>query len=315
MLGELSVGRLSFRIHCIFAGGVSFLAHQLGFARGLTLSLATASYLATQAFLGGRRVAMETRKAQLFRRQYGDFSLDMLPLSAKASAVIERGVMVHPDDGYFKFSNLPALAAAARAGEDGIWRLSDGTLFVSVSTKMPDVTGAMVEWWFGWHGSVAQRYRLWHPDAHVWCGWKEDRSGASGKAVYVGNTSFVDEYVGTSFHQLGIEFVDPAHWGVPVPSGGAAVCARTTLRPVGLQSGFLCHLCVPEPGGGIIMHSWFWLRLSSPWLNQAVLGRLSRTVIDDRLGCDLFRHCAEEMQHLARFLPGLYARETLHKGR
>jgi glyoxylase-like metal-dependent hydrolase (beta-lactamase superfamily II) len=32
---------------------------------------------------------------------------------------------------------------------------------------MPGVTGAMFEWWMGWHYMEAQRYKLWHPRAHI----------------------------------------------------------------------------------------------------------------------------------------------------
>ena len=46
--------------------------------------------------------------------------------------------------------------------ENGCGRLSDGGLRVSVRTDMPGVTPAMWEWWFGWHGSDARRYKLWH---------------------------------------------------------------------------------------------------------------------------------------------------------
>jgi hypothetical protein len=29
------------------------------------------------------------------------------------------------------------------------------------------VTGAMFEWWMGWHYMEHQRYKLWHPRAHI----------------------------------------------------------------------------------------------------------------------------------------------------
>jgi hypothetical protein len=37
-----------------------------------------------------------------------------------------------------------------------------------------------------------------------------------------------------------------------------------------------------------------------------------RRAIPDQVGLDLLRHCAEEMNHLARFLPALYADKGVH---
>jgi len=39
-------------------------------------------------------------------------------------------------------------------------RLVSGEISVAVLTKMPGVTGAMFEWWMGWHYMENQRYKL-----------------------------------------------------------------------------------------------------------------------------------------------------------
>ena len=70
----------------------------------------------------------------------------------------------------------------------------------------------MWDWWFGWHGRDSSRYKLWHPDAHRFSAMAEDRSAdrsLDDRQRYVGNVSFVDEYVGGTLHQLAIRFVDP----------------------------------------------------------------------------------------------------------
>ena len=51
------------------------------------------------------------------------------------------------DDGY-------------HATENGYGKTRDGGLQVSARTDMPGVTPAMWDWWFGWHGSDARRYKL-----------------------------------------------------------------------------------------------------------------------------------------------------------
>jgi hypothetical protein len=44
--------------------------------------------------------------------------------------------------------------------ENGFTRLENGQIFVAVLTKMPQVTGKMIDWWFGWHYMESQRYKL-----------------------------------------------------------------------------------------------------------------------------------------------------------
>ena len=51
--------------------------------------------------------------------------------------------------------------------ENGFTTLGDGQTMVAVRTNMPGCTGAMFEWWMGWHTVEAERYKLWHPRDHV----------------------------------------------------------------------------------------------------------------------------------------------------
>jgi hypothetical protein len=96
--------------------------------------------------------------------------------------------------------------------EDGWVLTQDGGMRVSVRTDMPGVTPAMVDWWFGWHGDAPAKYKLWHPQAHVHAGWRETPpAGTSGRALYVGQTSIVDEYIGSDLIRGAISFVPPAN--------------------------------------------------------------------------------------------------------
>ena len=68
---------------------------------------------------------------------------------------------------------FPLVDHADELLEPGYWPLEtgfglgpDGSVQVFVLTQMPKVTPAMWDWWFAWHGSEAQRYKLWHPRAH-----------------------------------------------------------------------------------------------------------------------------------------------------
>jgi hypothetical protein len=205
--------------------------------------------------------------------------------------------------------------------ENGWTRLANGHLFVAVRTPMPGVTPAMIDWWFAWHGVEAQRYKLWHPRAHLHARMERALAGAPGlgdREKYVGNVSFVTEYVGDRLLELSIVFRDPSHYFDTARFGaarvGTAVCARVGFATWPLDTAHLIHL-VQETEDGCAMRSRFWLgdlqaRSLGPAhvLNRHLLQRgvIARVGIPSSAGRDLLVHCAKEMAHLATFLPALY---------
>jgi DAPG hydrolase PhiG domain len=200
---------------------------------------------------------------------------------------------------------------------DEVRRNAQGLVLVTCATDLPGVTPDMVDWWFGWHLPESQRYRLWHPTAHVAAKVKEDRSHLSDdRARYIGNESHVDEYIGRSLKKLTIAFRSPTEFGFDVLPGAQAttICATTADRVMGGRGGYLCHHVVRTDKGSQ-MRSGFWLgeiEHKVP-LMQAVLGPvlnskgLRRLIVPDQMALDLLQHCGEEMNHLARFLPALFA--------
>ena len=89
------------------------------------------------------------------------------------------------------------------------------------------------------------------------------------------------------------------------------VCARTGLGDIPIDVGYLAHY-IRRTATGSEMRSRFWIggRYAagrSPL--GAVLARAARIVMrpTEADARTLFVHCAEEMQHLASFLPELYA--------
>ncbi|MCJ0891565.1 hypothetical protein MTX35_05185 [Rhodococcus sp. ARC_M12] len=204
------------------------------------------------------------------------------------------------------------------AVETGYGRRADGVTFVAVRTVMPRVTAAMWDWWFGWHSTEAARYKLWHPDAHLYAALADDRTALDipDKAKYIGNTTFVDEYVGPKLQQLGIGFRDPIAHGFDVPADQTIVFGRvgSSIAPVDL--GWLAHQVRPVAGGAE-MRSRFHLNLRGlrvPDVKQAACAVQRGASVDPTdlvLGLDLARelmlHCGQEMNHLAGFLPELYA--------
>jgi hypothetical protein len=204
--------------------------------------------------------------------------------------------------------------------QNGFTITSGGAMHVNVVTEMPDVTPAMIDWWFGWHGDSPERYKLWHPKAHVHAQWAAPPPvGSTGRARYVGHTSEVDEYLGSAMIRGAIQFRRPEELGLvdaTVAAGvdATAVCARTGLVDLPVDLGYLAHHVATVPGGSI-MRSRFWLggpdiAARSATLRAAVPVAkriVGLTELDARA---LLVHCSQEMTHLATFLPALYEQES-----
>ena len=132
--------------------------------------------------------------------------------------------------------------------ENGHTRLDNGQVFVAVRTEMPGTTGAMFEWWMGWHYMEAQRYKLWHPRAHVDNGTVEmrgDDPGLSDREKYR-TTHYVTEYIGKHLNRIAITFYDPRKFfsdRADFNGGGttALVCGRVDLQRVPITVGWLIH--------------------------------------------------------------------------
>jgi hypothetical protein len=209
--------------------------------------------------------------------------------------------------------------------ETGYTNLPDGTAHVAVLTQFPGTTGEMIDWWFGWHGAETERYKLWHPQAHLFSQMRYRRTevtGLSDRQRYIGNTSYVDEYVGPFIHRLAIQFHEPRDFGLAEDAFkdagiSTAICARVGFSDRPVDSGYLIHL-IRETSEGCEMRSRFWLGEAHvralPEHNplDRLLGTrfVRRLMMPERLGRDLLIHCAEEMNHLASFLPALFAQES-----
>lgn len=210
--------------------------------------------------------------------------------------------------------------AAARLLDDGYQPVEtgytltrDGGAAVFCLTPMPGVTPADWSWWFAWHGHESARYKLWHPQAHLSAVWA-DGGGFTGG--YVGRTSRVVEYLGERKVALAIRFVPPAEFGldetVLARRGEVAICARAGLDGAGLDTGAMIHHLRPT-ADGCEMRSRFWLAGDQVRPRGAASGNLLTRLAarfarpDARQASALLVHCAEEMGHLAGFLPDLRA--------
>jgi len=237
------------------------------------------------------------------------FQPEMAPLPQHVVVALEHGPQAGPTLPAFEDA-ADMLDAGYQQTENGYGRLRDGGIQVSVRTDMPGVTPAMWEWWFGWHGSDARRYKLWHPRAHVSAQW----SDGGGRAGYVGRTSLVQEYLGSTFARAAIQFVEPSALGLAeIGDDEVAICARLGSSDVPVDIGWLIHHVRPTPDGAE-MRSRFWMGGGHVAVRANLANRLTDAVVrpvaarqlpDPR---DLLVHCAQEMNHLAGFLSALSAR-------
>jgi len=258
-------------------------------------------------YLGYREADRATPYARFFNPA-------LAPLAPHVCAALDRGgvpAILLPDIDQAA-SNL---FGADPVLEDGFVLTGDGGMRVSVRTAMPGVTPAMVDWWFGWHGDAAAKYKLWHPQAHVHVGWRETPPPrVSGRALYVGQTSIVDEYIGSDLVRGAIRFVPPTTLGftdksLEDDSRATIVCARIGLGDAPIDIGYLAHHVRAVPGGSE-MRSRFWMggrHVAGRNLIGAMAASVARRVLSvtESDARALMVHCAQEMPHLAKFLPEL----------
>ncbi|MGA2816375.1 MAG: hypothetical protein ABSE67_08785, partial [Xanthobacteraceae bacterium] len=202
--------------------------------------------------------------ADLASKPYARFwSTQLAPLPAHIRHALNRGPVAEP--------LLPQVAAASEnlfgttpVLEDGFTLTADGAMQVAARTDLPGVTPAMIDWWFGWHSDSPERYKLWHPQAHMHASWlSPPPAGTRGRARYVGYTSIVDEYIGSNLIRAAIQFVKPATLGFTDPSlndpeKATIVCARTGLGDFPIDVGYLAHH-VRRTATGSEMRSRFWI--------------------------------------------------------
>lgn len=267
--------------------------------------------------MNGRALGWRQADASLPYARHWNPTLAPLPEAIRAA--LEAGPVAPPMIAALE--DAPAsLAGPSSTLTQGYTITADREVRVALQLFLPDVTPAMFDWWFGWHSDGPERYRLWHPQAHLHAEWlRAPPVGSTGRARYRGHTSVVDEYIGPTLLRGAIQFRDPAELGFTDPrlaeeDEATLVCARVGPADAPVDLGWLAHR-VQRVEGGSLLDSRFWLggRLIAPrsrggWL-AARLARLA-TRLGEAEARAILVHCAQEMQHLGSFLPALHAEEA-----
>ena len=247
-----------------------------------------------------------------FEHPFAKFFNDMIAsIPANVAAALEHAL---PSSEALDFEEVTKMANKGYDSvENGYFMLPDGGLHVAVLTPMLHVTPPMWDWWFGWHGCQDNRYKLWHPAAHKSARWEDGREDEA----YIGRTSIIEEYIGTSLEKAAIQFVHPTALGfseeqIADKDEVVYICARLGYPHLPVDFGWLVHQ-VRKTAVGAEMRSRFWMGGKHIQLRgenklvqlvSAVLPKIAH--LPERQAKDLLQHCSEEMNHLAKILPDLY---------
>lgn len=222
----------------------------------------------------------------------------------------------------FSGGKIPSLQDACNLAKPGYDEIENGytvekdnSIHVAVLTTMPEVVPEMWDWWFSWHGDKSNKYKLWHPKAHISAQWKD---GKENMPSYIGRTSMIEEYIGKKAEKADIQFISPLSLGFSEDAlknkeKQVFICARIGFTNLPVDFGWLVHQ-IRSTEGGSEMRSRFWMggkyiqiKGNNIFANTISTALQNIVRLPNQQAADLLTHCSEEMNHLAKFLPKLYA--------
>lgn len=240
----------------------------------------------------------------------------------EVTRAIALGPMDHRDALPFERIN-DLLQPGYHVRETGCCFMPDNSCYVAVLTRMPKVSGEMLDWWFWWHALEDLRYKIWYPGSHL-ANHAEDPAQLqncelSSRQRYWNNTHYPVEDVGIGIEQLSITFLPPADFGFDISRFDEArvatvICARVGSVTKKVLHTDMCHF-VRAADGGVEMRSRFWIgrKIHSMMLSEEnPIHRLinSKSIRKIMIPADtpvqMANHCAQEYNNLAAILPELY---------
>lgn len=210
--------------------------------------------------------------------------------------------------------------------ENGFRRLEDGSTYVAVLTKMPNVTIEMIDWWFWWHAAESLRYQIWYPEMHFanstdFQGHYDDETKSYRERLHL-SEHLVTEDVGVGKSEILIDFMHPTKFGFDKeklnPDKVTIICARVGDPGKGAWGTEMCHF-VRTTEEGVEMRSRFWLGhkiyrmggFAQGFLNGILNSSfVKQKLIPKNVGIKMFHHCSQEYHNLAGLLPELYKEEA-----
>lgn len=212
------------------------------------------------------------------------------------------------------------------AVETGYCHMPDNSAYVAVLTKMPGLTGEMIDWWFWWHAFEDLRYKIWYPGKHV--GVRiQNRDQLSDLKLslrerYWHNPNFPTEDIGIGTDTLRITFISPEEFGFDASRFEQANVATIISARVGSESRHvehtdMCHF-VRKTSDGVEMRSRFWIGRKLCLIRFREDSFVNRHIVNTKLVRNrsipidaphqMAMHCAQEYNNLKELLPELYSK-------
>lgn len=170
--------------------------------------------------------------------------------------------------------------------ETGYCRLPNGQMHVAVLTRLPGCNWKMINWWFG-HLDGTKKYKMWHPQAHLNLNWNEPWLPGQ----YIGFSRTVEKEMDGMVIKMILHFHDPSDFFQISNSENTKLITAICANVYGFDKvlhGRLIHF-VRDTDVDCEMRSRYWLFKGHE--TQAMW---------------VMKHCFEEMNNLALFLPDLY---------
>lgn len=208
------------------------------------------------------------------------------------------------------------------ADEKGYFMLENGTGVVSNNTYFKGATGAMLQWWFAWHGIDPLRYAIWDPYDHYDLEISEEaRMKLLSPDVSIPEKCYDVDHLVTESLVMGIDpvklligFRNPASMGydtskIFTDKCSFLVCANVLILPEdGSKIPVVMTHMARNIEGGCELRSRF-------WMGYQIIDGVPKKMIPDGMVfpepvvADLLGHNFAEFTNLAAILPEVYAEE------
>ncbi|HAL74189.1 MAG TPA: hypothetical protein DCM45_03730 [Clostridiales bacterium] len=208
------------------------------------------------------------------------------------------------DDGY-----LP--------GETGLFTLKQGGFLVTNLTRFEGSKGAMLQWFFGWHGLDPLRYSIWDPYDHYGLRISdEDRSYILDPGTDIpdkcrGVTHIVNESLipGTEPAEITIHFENPAKMGLNTEKTMTPACSFLVTANADMGLPIVMLHTARDTEYGCELRSRFWIGYHIiQGVAQCLIPPEAHAQVKPLLSA-LLEHNFSEFTNLAAILPKLYAEE------
>jgi hypothetical protein len=173
--------------------------------------------------------------------------------------------------------------------ETGYYQLPNKHMHVAVLSQMPGCMGNMIDWWFGF-ALDNKTHRLLHPKSHLSIQW----DGQHRPGQYIGARYVIKLNMGGRINKFRIHFHDPAEFLDTAMFEKGKVKAAIYMNVYDFEkiAAGRVIIIVRDTYFGCEIRTRFWLFNSS-----------------EEECSELMQYYIENMGHLSRFLPELYARD------